>query len=99
MQFVLPIDPADVRALPVDPAALEVIIEMSAGAIATIEAGGFQQQMHAPATFPALVAGKVALVVIHWLAGSLGLALEQHGLHFAPSGRWKKLNEFPEVCC
>jgi hypothetical protein len=41
MQFVLPIHPADIRALPVDLAALEVIIEMSAGAIPTVQTGRF----------------------------------------------------------
>lgn len=65
MQFVLPIDPADVRALPVDLATLEVIIEMSAGTISTVQADRFCEQVNASTTFPALVAGKVTLIASH----------------------------------
>jgi hypothetical protein len=43
VQIVLPVDAADIRALLVDLAALEVNIEISADAIATVQSGGFHK--------------------------------------------------------
>lgn len=85
MQFVLPIDPADIRALPVDLAALEAIIKMSAGAISTVETDRLCEQMDASATFSALVAVEVTLSISHELSELLGLAQARRGLHFVPA--------------
>jgi hypothetical protein len=65
VQIVLPVDAADIRALLVDLAALEVNIEISADAIATVQSGGFHKEVDAFATFPALVAGKVVCAPSH----------------------------------
>lgn len=73
MQFVLPIDSADIRALLVNPAAFEVVIEMPADTIATIQAGSFCQQMDTFAAFPALIAGKLSGPSAMGLQDRLGL--------------------------
>lgn len=58
MQRVLPIDPADVRALCINGATLAWFIVIPASAIATIEKSGFDGQMNELATQAALGAGE-----------------------------------------
>ncbi|GAB7561691.1 hypothetical protein nrt1_58880 [Pseudomonas aeruginosa] len=98
VQFVLPIDSADIRALLVNPAAFEVVIEMPADTIATIQAGSFCQQMDTFAAFPALIAGKAEWAVSHGPAGSPGPVLGPRDLHCAPARLSRSRHEYLAAC-
>lgn len=58
MQFVLPIDAADVWPLVVDTATSIVFIQVPTGTVAAIHRGGFGEQINTPAAFHAAAASK-----------------------------------------